>query len=77
MGNGIGDDIVAAYNWINQPLFTIDLPINLPHPIKKAENALDSAIDSTVQDILQATGLLSILQEVTGKPQPLAQAADI
>ncbi len=77
MGNGIGDDIVAAYNWINQPLFTLDLPIHLPHPIKKAENALDSAIDSTVRDILQATGLLSILQEVTGKPEPLAQAADV
>src|SRR5579884_3227703 len=77
MGDGIGEDIVAAYNWINQPLFTIDLPIHLPHPIKKAENALDGAIDSTVRDVLLATGLLSILQEVTGKPEPLAQAADV
>lgn len=77
MGDGIGDEIVAAYNWINQPLFTIDLPISLPHPDKKAESALNSAIDSTVQDILQATGLLSILQVVTGTPQPLAQAADV
>ena len=77
MGDGIGDEIVAAYNWLNQPLFTINLPISLPHPIKKAQNALDSAIDSTVRDILQATGLLSILQEVTGKPEPLAQAADV
>jgi WXG100 family type VII secretion target len=77
MGDGIGDDIVAAYNWINQPLFTLDLPVHLPHPIKKAENALDGAIDSTVRDILQATGLLSILQQVTGTPQPLAQAADV
>jgi WXG100 family type VII secretion target len=77
VGSGIGHDIVAAYNWISQPLFTIDLPIHLPHPIKKAENALDGAIDSTVRDILQATGLLSILQEVTGKPEPLAQAADV
>jgi WXG100 family type VII secretion target len=76
MGNGIGDEIVAAYTWINQPLFTIDLPIHLPHPVKKAENALDSAIDSTVQGVLEATGLLSILQQVTGKPEPLAQAAD-
>ena len=77
MGNGIGDEIVAAYTWINQPLFTVDLPIHLPHPVKKAENALDSAIDSTVQGILEATGLLSVLQEVTGKPEPLAQAADV
>jgi uncharacterized protein YukE len=77
IGHGIGDEIVAAYNWINQPLFNIDLPINLPHPIKKAQNALDGAIDSTVHGILRATGLLSILQEVTGKPEPLAQAADV
>lgn len=77
MGTGIGDDIAAAYDWINQPLFTIDLPIHLPHPVKKAENALDNAVDSTVRGILETTGLLSILQEVTGKPEPLAQAADV
>lgn len=77
MGNGIGDEAVAAYNWINQPLFTVNLPFHLPHPVKAAENALDSAIDSTVRGILEATGLISILQKVTGKPEPLAQAADV
>lgn len=77
MGNGIGDEVVAAYNWINQPLFDINLPIHLPHPVKAAENALDGAIDSAVHGILEATGLISILQQVTGKPEALAQAADI
>jgi WXG100 family type VII secretion target len=77
VGNGIGDEAVAAYQWISQPLFTVDLPVSLPHPVKKAENALDGAVDSTVRGILEATGLIKILQEVTGKPEPLAQAADV
>lgn len=77
MGNGIGDEVVAAYNWINQPLFDINLPFHLPHPVKAADNALDGAIDSAVRGILEATGLISILQEVTGKPEALAQAADV
>ncbi|MBS2964230.1 hypothetical protein KGA66_14315 [Actinocrinis puniceicyclus] len=69
--------MVAAYDWIHRPLFTINLPIHLPHPVKKAESALNGAIDSAVRGVLEVTGLLSILQEVTGKPESLAQAADV
>jgi hypothetical protein len=65
-GKGVGDYAVEAYQWLNTPL--INWPIHLPDIHQMESNAIDGAIDSAVRGILEAVGLMSILERVTGNP---------
>jgi hypothetical protein len=65
-GKGVGDYAVEAYQWLNTPL--INWPIHLPDIHQMESNAIDGAIDSAVRGILDAVGLMSILDRVTGNP---------
>jgi hypothetical protein len=67
----------AAYRWTDGASVGATLPVSLPHPVPQVGNALDRVIDGTVHAVLSATGLLSILDDVTGAPESLSEAADL
>ncbi|MEY9967430.1 uncharacterized protein YukE [Streptacidiphilus sp. MAP12-16] len=75
MAGGIGDEAVAAYNWINTPLFT--LPVQLPDIHKMESGAVDGLIDSGVREFLKITGLQDLLDMVTGRPEELHAAGAV
>jgi uncharacterized protein YukE len=74
---GIGNDLVAAYQWTQQPLIDIDLGISIPHPLKRAHDDLTAGLDSIVVDVLRGTGLFDLLERVTGKNDQLTAAATV
>jgi WXG100 family type VII secretion target len=70
---GVGDQLVAAYKWTQEPL--IKLPIDIPNIHKMESGAIDGAIDSAVKTVLDSTGLMGILEKVTGDVQALHSTA--
>jgi WXG100 family type VII secretion target len=70
---GVGDQLVAAYKWTQEPL--VKLPIEIPSIHKMESGAIDGAIDSAVKSVLDASGLMGILEKVTGDVQTLHSTA--
>jgi uncharacterized protein YukE len=72
MAGGISTDAAAAYAWVSSPL--TELQAALPPVTSMKTGAIDGMIDSGVKGFLEITGLESLLEEVTGKPQELHAA---
>jgi uncharacterized protein YukE len=77
-GKGAGDYAVQAYRayqWATAPI--IQMPVHLPDINKMESSGLDAAIDSVVRGILEAVGLMAILDQVTGLPDQLNAAGQV
>jgi uncharacterized protein YukE len=71
-GKGVGDYAVEAYQWATTPL--VNWPVHLPDIHQMESGAIDGAIDSAVRGILEAVGLMALLEKVTGDPGALHAA---
>ncbi|GAA1244507.1 hypothetical protein GCM10009665_39170 [Kitasatospora nipponensis] len=67
------DQVASAYKWVRDELAAPLIP--LPQIHNPAQGAIDSGLDWAVKSALEATGLMGLLEKVTGKPQALTAAA--
>ena len=72
MATGIAADAAEAYTWVSSPLTALQSA--LPPIQSQKSGGLDGLIDSGVKGFLEMTGLESVLEQVTGRPQELHAA---
>jgi uncharacterized protein YukE len=75
VASGIAADAAAAYTWVSSPLTALQSA--LPPIQSQKSGGLDGLIDSGVKGFLEMTGLESMLEQVTGKPQELHAAGAV